>query len=380
MKPSPDLPPPNSRAVPTSASTSGRATPRWRSAFAALTLRGVAWAVSSALIGAMLLNPIFEIPFPVLLGRTVFVALTVLLAFGAARHWRWGLMPQWVAQTIAVGVTAPVATGLMYWLASGGDWLAFVGDPGRVTGFAFISVSALVIGLVLGLGTLLREREAQARNLALAFELEREQLERAAVDARLALLTAQIEPHFLFNTLANVQALVESGSPQAAAVLRSLIAYLRAALPRLHEAGLPSLADELALVRAYLELMHMRLPDRLRFEIDIAAELMALRFPPMALLTLVENAVRHGIDPSEDGGTICVGGQFDDQGRVRLWVADSGVGIAESTRTGTGLANLRGRLQGLFGASAQLDLSEQSPSGVRAEISFKPLSERVVAT
>jgi LytS/YehU family sensor histidine kinase len=289
-------------------------------------------------------------------------------------------MPQWVAQTIAVGVTAPVATGLMYWLASGGDWLAFVGDPGRVTGFAFISVSALVIGLVLGLGTLLREREAQARNLALAFELEREQLERAAVDARLALLTAQIEPHFLFNTLANVQALVESGSPQAAAVLRSLIAYLRAALPRLHEAGLPSLADELALVRAYLELMHMRLPDRLRFEIDIAAELMALRFPPMALLTLVENAVRHGIDPSEDGGTICVGGQFDDQGRVRLWVADSGVGIAESTRTGTGLANLRGRLQGLFGASAQLDLSEQSPSGVRAEISFKPLSERVVAT
>jgi signal transduction histidine kinase len=369
---------------PTPAADAGskpaRLAPRWRTAFAVLTLRGVAWAIGSAFIVALLLNPKFGIPFPVLLGRTVFVALTILLAFGAAGHWRQSLMPQWVAQTIAVGVAGPVATLLMYLLASGGSWPAFVGYPGRVTGFAFISVSALVIGVVLGLGTLLREREAQARNLALAFELEREQFERAAVDARLALLTAQIEPHFLFNTLANVQALVESGSPQAAAVLRSLIAYLRAALPRLHEAGLPLLADELALVRAYLELMHMRLPDRLRFEIAIAAELMALRFPPMALLTLVENAVRHGIDPSEDGGLISVGGRIDDQGRVRLWVADSGVGITESPRTGTGLANLRARLQGLYGASAQLDLSEQSPSGVRAEITFKPLPAGVPAT
>jgi hypothetical protein len=165
-------PPPAANA----GSKSARPAPRWRTAFAALTLRGVAWAVGSAFIVALLLNPKFGIPFPVLLGRTVFVALTILLAFGAAGHWRQSLMPQWVAQTIAVGVAAPVATGLMYWLASGGNWLAFVGDPGRVTGFAFISVSALVIGLVLGLGTLLREREAQARNLALAFELQREQL------------------------------------------------------------------------------------------------------------------------------------------------------------------------------------------------------------
>jgi sensor histidine kinase YesM len=144
-----------------------------------------------------------------------------------------------------------------------------------------------------------REREAQARSRELQFALERSRLEKQAVDARLALLQAQIEPHFLFNTLANVQALVEAGSPRAAEVLKSLIAYLRAALPRLHD-GPATLAQELALVRAYLELMQMRMPDRLQFSIDADASLQQRPFPPMALLTLVENAVRHGIDPLED--------------------------------------------------------------------------------
>jgi LytS/YehU family sensor histidine kinase len=153
--------------------------------------------------------------------------------------------------------------------------------------------------------------------------------------------------------------------------LQSLIAYLRAAMPRLaNEAA--SLGDELSLVRAYLDLMHLRMPDRLSYTIAIPEPLLGLRFPPMALLTLVENAVRHGIDPSEEGGRIELGGEQVDAGAVRLWVSDSGVGLTQSGGNGTGLRNLRERMRVFYGASARLDLAENAPSGLRADLYFTP--------
>jgi LytS/YehU family sensor histidine kinase len=255
-------------------------------------------------------------------------------------------------------------------LSVGGNPAALFGSRGMVHGFLWISGTGVAVGLVLALGALYRERDAQARSQALRFALERETLERQATDARLALLQSQIEPHFLFNTLANVQSLVESGSPRAAPLLRSLIAYLRAAMPRLHDQQ-ATLGDEAGLVKAYLDLMLMRMPDRLSFDVRIDRSLHGLRFPAMALLTLVENAVRHGIDPSEQGGRIEVGARRDGD-TVRAWVSDSGVGMAESAQSGTGLSNLRARLQGVYGAAARLELSETPPHGLHAEIVFKP--------
>jgi sensor histidine kinase YesM len=277
-----------------------------------------------------------------------------------------------VAQVLAVALAAPLATLLVYMLSVGGKLSALTSVPERVSGFVWISGTGLVIGLVVALGALYRERDAQARSQALQFELERATFERQALDARLSLLQAQIEPHFLFNTLANVQALVESGSPRAAPVLRSLIAYLRAAMPKLH-GDTATLGNEEALVRAYLELMLMRMPDRLRFELQVDPALRGLRFPPMALLTLVENAVRHGIDPSEQGGVIEAGAVREADGTVRVWVSDSGVGMSESAQPGTGLTNLRERLRAFFGPGAQLQLSSLEPHGLRADIVFKPL-------
>jgi LytS/YehU family sensor histidine kinase len=280
-------------------------------------------------------------------------------------------MPRWLAQTFAVALAAPVATALVYLVSTSGDVARFIGNPYRVTGFLWIAGCALGVGLVVALGAMVRERDAQARSQALQFEIERGRLERQALDARLAVLTAQIEPHFLFNTLANVQALVDSGSPRAAPVLKSLINYLRAAMPRLQEGGMPALHDEIELVRAYLDLMHLRMPDRLAVRIDVDPALLGLRFPPMALLTLVENAVRHGIDPSEQGGRIEVGGALDTAAqRARLWVADSGVGLRSDYSAGIGLDNARERLRGVYGADARLELSSQVPRGVRAELSF----------
>ncbi|MES2956552.1 MAG: histidine kinase [Pseudomonadota bacterium] len=341
----------------------------WRAFFAALTGRSVAWAVGLAIVVALMIAPIFRPPLPVLFGRTLFIAIVLLLAFTAAGQWRRAPLPRWVMQLIAITLAAPAATLAVYLLSTGGDWQALFGNEARVTGFVLIGGSALVLGLILALGALYRERDAQANAQVLQFALERETLQRQASDAQLKVLQSQVEPHFLFNTLANVQALVESGSPRAAPVLGSLIAYLRAAMPQLHRAA-PTLGQEEALVKAYLELMQMRMPDRLSFGLDIEPGLRGLRLPPMTLLTLVENAVRHGIDPSEAGGRIDVGARREAGDAVTLWVQDSGRGIDESQTPGTGLANLRERLAAAYGPAAVLALHDVAPHGLRAEVSL----------
>jgi signal transduction histidine kinase len=339
----------------------------WRRFFADLTLTKIGWAVGWALAVALMLSPIFRPSLPVVFGRTLFVAVVVLLAYTAARQWRQPPLPRWVLQVLAVVLSAPLATLAMYAVSTGGDLQQMFGEE-RVSGMVLIGGWGLVLGLIVGLGAMVRERDAQARQQALQFALERETLERQAADAKLAVLQSQVEPHFLFNTLANVQALVESGSARAAPVLASLIAYLRAAMPQLHE-GAPTLQREVSLVRAYLELMQMRMPDRLQYGIAIDPALLTLRLPPMTLLTLVENAVRHGIDPSEAGGRIDVGARRDDaSGRIRLWVSDSGRGIDENKAPGTGLANLRERLAAVYGADAGLTLTAVQPHGLTVEI------------
>ncbi len=183
-------------------------------------------------------------------------------------------------------------------------------------------------------------------------------------------------PHFLFNTLANVQALVEAGSPKAPEVLRSLVAYLRAAVPRLND-PVTTLGQELELVRAYLELMHMRMPDRLAVRAARRGCRARLRCPPMTLLTLVENAVRHGIDPTEEGGRI----EID----VRVTEAtlldargDTGAGLQASGRgLGTGLSTLRERLALVFGERRRCAYARASRSGVSSpSSSFRRARQR----
>lgn len=344
--------------------------PFLRRVFAALTGESVGWAVGFAITMTALLSPVFVTPWPVVFGRTLFVAVVLLLAFTVAGQWRGAPLPRWVVQLVAVALAAPLATLSVYLLSTGGDLRAVFGNEARLTGFVMIGGSALIFGLVLALGAQYRERDAQVRAQLLQLALERESLQRQAADAQLKLLQSQIEPHFLFNTLANVQALVEGGSPRAAPVLGSLIAYLRAAMPKLHD-GVPTLGQEESLVLAYLELMQMRMPDRLAFAIDVDPALRDLRLPSMTLLTLVENAVRHGIDPSEAGGRIEVGARRSSDGAaIVLWVEDSGRGIDESQTPGTGLANLRERLRASYGATAGLALLGVEPHGLRAEITI----------
>jgi LytS/YehU family sensor histidine kinase len=267
-----------------------------------------------------------------------------------------------------VFVVIPFAAYFAYWLTTGGN-PRLLSDNARMGGFFGLVFAGMLFAPWIALAAMLRQREAMARTQALAFDLERSELARQALDARMQLLQAQVQPHFLFNTLANVRALVDSGSAQASQVLGSLIAYLRAAVPRLNDSH-SSLAQELDLVRAYLELMHMRMPDRLQFSVQCDAAAQSLRFPPLALLTLVENAVRHGIDPSVDGGRIDVDVRVI-EGRCQASVSDSGVGLqAAGDSNGTGLANLRERLKLIYAGDARLSVVSLATRGVRATLDF----------
>ena len=302
--------------------------------------------------------------------RTVGIAVVAMLVFGLFEQWPRRLpswLARWVLQVVAVAAVIPVTTLTIYIASTAPGAPPFWEVQDRAGGFAMLTVLGILLAPWAALGALVRQKDAIARHQALAFELERSELERKAADARLHLLQAQVAPHFLFNTLANVQALVESGSPQAADVLRSLVAYLRAAVPRLHE-PVTTLGQELELVRAYLELMRMRMPDRLQFALHVDDSATGLRCPPMTLLTLVENAVRHGIDPSEEGGRIDVTVERTGE-RCLVRVSDTGIGLGKAGRgLGTGLSTLRERLRLVFGDEAELRVSEQQPRGVCAEL------------
>lgn len=336
--------------------------------------RALVGVVAAAAVVAALLQPLTRNTYVEILGETLLVGMVLLTAFTLAGAWEQRIVPRWVAQVIAVVLAAPLGPLVVQLLTAGGDFSRFVHSPGHVRGYFLVTQAALVIGTFAALGALVRQREAHAQAQALRFALEREVLERQAADARLKLLTAQVQPHFLLNTLANVQELIESGSPRAAPVFRSLIAYLRSTLTQVQQDG-ATLADEARLVRAYLELMQMRMPDRLSYALDIAEELKPLPFPPMALLTLVENAIEHGVDPCCEPCRVEVGARREEGGTVCLWVVDTGVGMSEDAGEGTGLKNLKERLKAAFGAHARIELSEVQPQGVRADIRLPAAGE-----
>jgi hypothetical protein len=304
--------------------------------------------------------------------RVVALGLVAMTVFGLFEQWPRRLpawCARWILQVLGVAIAVPITTFAIWMLSTPAGAPAFWADSERLQGFGALTVLGVLLSPWIALGALVRQKDALARHQALAFELERSEFERNALDARLRLLQAQVEPHFLFNTLANVRELVDAGSPQASAVLANLIAYLRAAVPRLHDTD-TTMEQEMSLVRAYLEVMHMRMPDRLQFTLHADDSALPLHCPPMTLLTLVENAVRHGVDPSEEGGRIDVRVQVRD-GRCHAEVSDTGVGLTRPGNSlGTGLSNLRERLALAYGGDAQLRLIPLEPHGVCAEIEF----------
>ncbi|WMJ68263.1 histidine kinase [Stenotrophomonas sp. 24(2023)] len=334
-------------------------------------LRRALWcAVLSLAVGALLTldwNPWWAV-----LPRALGLGLLAMAVFSVLERWPRQLpvaVPRWVLQIVAVAMAMPLGTLAIYLAGTAAGAAPFWEDSERGTGFLTLSIAGLLVAPWVALAALVRHKDALARHQALAFALERSELERQALEARVQLLQRQVAPHFLFNTLANLQALVDSGSPQAPQVMRHLVAYLRGSVPRLQQPLVP-VADEMALVTAYLELMHLRMPDRLRYRLEVAQAARPLACPGLAVLTLVENAVRHGIDPREDGGEICIQVSADAT-RCEVTVSDDGAGLAgASPGLGTGLATLRQRLQLLFGDAASLQLQPGVQGGAVARLRF----------
>jgi len=239
-------------------------------------------------------------------------------------------------------------------------WRSFVGN----------FFSSFFVGLFVSLFFIVRERDARSQAALHQAESERNLHARQAVEAQLKLMQAQVEPHFLYNTLASVQYLTETDPPQASKLLGHLIDYLRAALPDLR-AGSSTLRREFALARSFLEILAMRMGPRLAWRTELPEALADVPFPPNMLISLVENAIKHGVEPSPDGGAVAIEARRIGD-RLRVLVEDTGRGLAaaavDKSGGGVGLANVRERLAALFGARASFALEEVAPRGTRAII------------
>ena len=227
---------------------------------------------------------------------------------------------------------------------------------------AFLLIVASAILKVSYKGTIQAEVKA-----AVATETaESEQLKRQVVEARMAAMQAQVEPHFLFNTLASIDHLIETDPPRASQMQKNLIALLRASMPSMRESTplAHNLGREMAVIRPYLEILKVRMEDRLQTDIQVPEGLLSAEFPSMMIQSLVENAIKHGLEPKAEGGTLTVKAEIV-HGKLAVTVADTGLGFgkAETAGTGVGLANIRERLKLLYGDRASMVVADNVPSG-----------------
>lgn len=233
------------------------------------------------------------------------------------------------------------------------------GLPKQTVGFILLS-----LGLkVLAGGK--RKAELEARDAT--SHADEEGLERRLVEARMAALQAQVEPHFLFNTLALIGQLIETDPPQAARIHQNLIDYLRATLPQMRAKGAGTLGRQIEMSRAYLAIMQARMRARLAVSVDVPDHMLSATFPVMMLQILIENAIKHGLEPKIDGGRIDIRANVDGQ-MLQVDVIDDGIGFNVHAGDGLGLANVRERLRILYGQRAQLVIEAPLTGGTRASI------------
>jgi signal transduction histidine kinase len=354
----------------------------------ARTFKGLTWRVAAfygLLVGICALG--WSIPHDVAMGqgasyttlhalrKLVLLALwnlPALVTVFAAINWaprgtRWEML------ALGAAVLGGSAAGMLLTRATQGlldPWLP--ADAGKMSDagtLASMAASWLTSSFVAAMATMVyyfAVREDEAHASLHREEMGRLGVEREMTEAQLQVMQAQIEPHFLFNTLANVRRLYQTDPPAGRSMLQHLSRYLSAALPQMRESR-STLGRELALTVAYLNIQKIRMDTRLQFEVDVAESLRAYAVPPMMLLTLVENAIRHGLVPLPQGGTVRVSAHASN-GMLRLEVVDTGQGLRQHSGAGVGLANIRARLKTLYGAAARLSLLQNTTSGVTATL------------
>lgn len=317
---------------------------------------------------AWLLQWQFSTRFEWLWLRCVVSAIVALLAFVWGGNLQIKTLPPTAVRFIALSIAVPIAVFCVYLIELGGDLEAFFDSASRLRGWRNLSFYGFIMAGSAGLVYLLLESAAEKKRQRLTFELERKTLEAQALAAQMRAMQAQVEPHFLFNTLANVQQLVEQQSPRAGPLLNNLISYLRAAVPQMRT-DMTTLKLEFEMAENYLAIMQMRMPDRLTSRISLPPALNEIVIPPLAVMTLVENAVRHGIDPTEHGGEVHISAAREGANIV-VRVVDTGNGAVHYNGSGFGLAHLRERLHARWGAAASLAIGPNGPRGTLATLTF----------
>jgi signal transduction histidine kinase len=335
-------------------------------------LLGISWlrlalvlAINTGIAGLLYIDETRPFWHPFISAQSI--GLSIAVALRVVAPWR-KTHPVW---RLVGGVAAGIVVGMMILFAIKGY---IIGDEHYRLGTGQINVGqiagtamgAMIIGTCVSLFFLFQFRDAHARAQILKAEADRNMLSRQAIEAELKLMQAQVEPHFLFNTLASVQFLTETDPPKASMMLGHLLAYLRAALPQLR-LNSTTLGQEIDLAQAYLSIMQMRMGPRLLFTIDVPEALKPLSFPPMLLMSLVENAVKHGLEPQAAGGTIRIEARRRGE-QLAIAVSDDGRGLAGVIGKGVGLTNVRERLRALYAERGKFTLEEQPPHGARATI------------
>jgi sensor histidine kinase YesM len=292
------------------------------------------------------------------MGYTIHALMSTSSRLGLDRlAWRGGTVGRAVYYTLVSTVGVFAGWMLLGYTADPRirGWFA---DPKFLAGTTLVS---FVISAILLVIMLMRERELRAETALAAERVRAERIEREAATSQLRALQAQIEPHFLFNTLANLASLIDTDPALAKRMLAAFNRFLRASLAATR-AESTTLAAEAGLLAAYLDVLQVRMGTRLRYAIEIDPALAAFTLPPMLLQPIVENAIRHGLEPRIEGGEVRIraGG---DEGRVRIEVIDTGVGFASATRGGMGLTNIRERLQLLYAGQGGMAISDNPGGG-----------------
>jgi len=248
-----------------------------------------------------------------------------------------------------------------------GAWIAGISLSeivrGRPAPFVQMPFIGILFGTMVTYFFFSRERISHTEAQLQEEQIKRLTLEKMSLESHLKLLQAQIEPHFLFNTLSNIQSLLESDPDAGKAMLEDLTRYLRSSLTRTR-ARTATLGQELDLIRAYLGIYKVRMGERLSYTVEVPDSLRGVAFPPMLLQPLVENAIKHGIEPRISGGDILVKAE-DRDGCYRIVVADTGLGLSGNAAGGIGLANVRERMEALFQGRGRLILEDNVPSGLK---------------
>jgi hypothetical protein len=286
-----------------------------------------------------------------------------ILALHALGHWllRRKRFQHWIVTAVSIPLGSGIGLVIAWWIqgASIREHLHTLGGT---------AVSSLMIGGAATWFFWARARLAVHREQERTHELEQAESARRLAEAELKLLQAQIEPHFLFNTLANIHSLIKEDPDTASLILEQLNKYLRTSLSRTREAT-GTVGEELELVETLLGIAAARLGRRLDYTISSPAEVRGRPLPPLLLQPLVENAIRHGIEPAVDGGTIRIE-VADRNDALELTVTDTGVGLDENKPQGVGLANVRARLDRIFAGKGRLALYTNVPHGVVAKLTI----------